>query len=133
VEGRLYAAVAALAVMSLVTFVPWRALDKYHNFRGMRPGVTALAEAHGFGSSLVLVRGSQHPDFDSAMVYNPLDLHAEAPIYAWDRDPETRRKLLLAYAGRPVWLVNGPSITGRGFEVVAGPLAAADLQHATGQ
>jgi hypothetical protein len=132
-EGRLYAAVAALMMMSLMTFVPWRALDKYRGFRGMRPGVTALAEKYQFDSSLVLVRGRQHPDYDSAMVYNPLDLHASAPIYAWDRDAETRQKLLAAYPTRPIWLVNGPSITGRGYEVEAGPLSAADFPHATGQ
>jgi hypothetical protein len=67
------------------------------------------------------------------MVYNPIDLRAEAPIFAWDRDGETRRRLLTAYPGRPVWLVNGPSVTGRGFEVAAGPLSAAELRHEPGR
>ncbi len=126
-DVRVYAALAVVCLMALVTFLPWRALDKYHMFRGMRPDVRALAHDYAFGSSLVLIRGNQHPDYDSAMVYNPVDLRAAAPIYAWDRDARTRTRLLAAYADRPVWLVDSPSITGRAFEVVAGPMAAGDL------
>lgn len=126
-DARLYGVVAVLCVMSVVNFVPWRATDKYHDFRGMRPDVRELARDYDFGRSLVLIRGNQHPDYDSAMVYNPVNLRANAPIYAWDRDAPTRKKLLAAYADRVVWVVNSPSVTGRAFEVTAGPLAAADL------
>lgn len=124
---RVYAAVFALCFMSVVTFVPWRAIDKYHNFRGMRPDIRYLAEEYGFDRSLVLIRGNLHPDYDSAMIYNPLDLQADAPIYAWDRDSVTRKKLLATYPDRPVWIVNAPSVTKRGYEVAAGPLGAENL------
>jgi hypothetical protein len=85
-----------------------------------------LAEEYDFGRSLVLVRGDSHPDYTSAAVYNPLDLRAPAPVYAWDKDFEVRAAAIRAYADRPVWLVDGPTITGDGYRVAAGPLSAAE-------
>jgi hypothetical protein len=120
-------AVGALVLMSAVTYVPWRAVDKYHHYRGMRADVRALAADHRFGADLVLVRGKRFPDYASAFALNPVDLRSPRPVYAWDRDDSTRDAVLRAYAGRRVWFMNGPSVTGRGFEVASGPLAAADL------
>jgi hypothetical protein len=107
---------------AFVTFVPWRAISKYHNYRNMRPDVRELAEARQFGRSVVLVRGNRHPDYASAAIYNPLDLHADAPIYVWDTSRDVRTRVLAAYSDRPVWVVNGTTITHGNFEVVAGPL-----------
>jgi hypothetical protein len=117
------AAALALSAVALVTFVPWRSADKYHHYRGMRPDVRALRERIGPGPALVLVRGRAMPDLASALPYNPLDLRAPVPVFAWDRSPEVRARLLAAYADRPVWVVDGPTRTGAGYEVVAGPLA----------
>jgi len=124
---RATAAVLLLCTLALVSYFPWRAIDKYHNAWGMRPDIRRLAREYGFGSSLVLIRGDSHPDYTSAAVYNPLDLDAAEPIYAWDRSPEVRLQLLAAYPSRPVWLVDGPSMTHAGFRVVKGPLTAAEL------
>lgn len=118
---------AALSLAALVTYVPWRATDRYHHYRGMRPDVRRLARTHEFGSSLVLVRGRRFPDYASAAAYNPIDLRAAAPIYAWDRDAATRNAVLRAYADRPVWILAGPTVTGRGFEIERGPIPAATL------
>jgi 4-amino-4-deoxy-L-arabinose transferase-like glycosyltransferase len=114
----------ALCAVATTVFVPWRAVDKYHHYRGMQPGVERLAQAYDFGSSLVLVRGNRHPDYASAATYNPLDLRAPQPIYAWDRDSLTRAAVVRAYPDRPVWIVAGPTVTSRGFQVIAGPLTA---------
>ncbi len=124
---RLIAAVGCLCVMTLVNFMPWRVVDKYHNYRGMRSDIRDLSQKCDFGRSLVLIRGKRHPDYASAAVYNPLDLNADMPIYAWDRSPEIRARLLAAYADRPVWMIDGPTVTGRGFEVVEGPVSAKTL------
>lgn len=122
---RLRFAVFLAALGSAFLFLPWRAIDKYRGYRGMVPGAAALAREHGFGRSLVLVRGERHPDFASAAVDNPLDWEADAPIFAWDRDAATRARLLEHYADRPVWIIDGPS-RGRGaFRLVAGPLNSA--------
>ncbi len=125
---RVQVAVLTLCAWAVVTYLPWRALDKYHHYWGMRPDVPRLAAEHGFGRSLVLIRGAaSHPDFAAAAIYNPLDWHAPQPIYAWDRSPAARAGLLAAYPDRPVWLVDGPSITGGSYRVAAGPLAADEL------
>lgn len=129
--SRLFMATAALSLVTFAVFIPWRAIDKYHNFRGMRPDVRQLAEAYRFGRSLVLIQGNKDPDYASAAVYNPLDLQADAPIYAWDRDSETRNRLLEAYPDRSVWIVRSPSLTGLGYSVAAGPLTASDLIKGT--
>ncbi|MCK6445650.1 MAG: glycosyltransferase family 39 protein [Planctomycetes bacterium] len=122
-RARWLAAAGALSLGALLLFVPWRALDKYRDYRGMTPGARELAERVDFGRSLVLVRGKRHPDYASAAILNPLDFEADAPIYAWDKNPEVRAQLLAHYADRPVWVIAGPSETGRDFEVLEGPLA----------
>jgi hypothetical protein len=127
------AAVVALSVLALVNYFPWRSLDKYHDFRGMRPDVRVLAQEYNFGRSLVLVRGERHPDYASASIYNPLDLQADAPVYVWDRSPEVRAKVLEVYADRPVWLVDGPTVTHAGYQVVDGPLPASALLAASSE
>lgn len=115
--------VALLLMLSaLVVFVPWRSVGKYHHYRGMRADVRRLAKQYDFGRSLVLVRGELRPDYSSAAVYNPIDLHADAPIYAWDASPETRASLLNAYPDRTVWILDGPTLTKGAFRVAAGPL-----------
>ena len=124
---RLAAAVVSLCLLTAINFIPWRALDKYRNFRGMRPDIRSLADRYDFGKSLVLIQGNMHPDYDSALIYNHTDFNADAPVYAWDRDAETRRKLLVFYKDRPVWIVKSPSLTNRGFEVADGPLPADEL------
>ena len=121
-----------LVALSLVIFVPWRASDRYYHYRGMRPDIRELADRYEFGRSLVLVRGALAPDYASAAVYNPLDLTASVPIYVWDRDLETRRALAEVYGDRPVWIVNGPTRSGAGYEVVAGPLTRPESAESSG-
>ena len=124
---RVWIAAASLSVLALVLFVPWRAADKYYHFRGMRADVRTIAAVHGFGDDLVLVRGKRFPDYASAFVENPIDLRGPGTIYAWDRDADTRAAVLRAYADRRVWILDGPTLTGGGFRVSAGPLPAAAL------
>jgi hypothetical protein len=123
-DTRATAAVAALCALALLNYFPWRSLDKYYHYLNMRPDVRELARVHGFGRSLVLIRGENFPDYSSAAVYNPIDLNADVPVYAWDVNPEARAQVLEAYAGRPVWILDGPSITNAGYRIVAGPLNA---------
>lgn len=117
---------AAAVASAMVVFVPWRAIDKYWHYRGMRPDVRELAAERGFGRSIVFVRGQRHPDFASAATYNPIDLTTDAPVYVWDSSPLVHEKVLRAYPDRPVWILEGPSITKHGFRVGAGPLPAAN-------
>ena len=114
---------AGLSFVALTAFVPWRAIEKYHDYLWMRPDVRELARARNFGRSLVLIRGERHPDYASAAVYNSLDPDAPGPVYVWERDAAARDEALRAFPGRPVWTLNGPSLTGRGFEIAAAPAA----------
>lgn len=119
--------VLLLCVSTLITYFPWRAIDKYHNYLGLRPDIRYLAKTYNFGKSLVLIEGVARPDYASAAVYNPIDLQANAPVYAWDQNPEVRSQLLRAYVDRPVWVVAGPSVTGAGFKVLEGPVSGDKL------
>ncbi len=117
--------VSTLCFCTLVNYFPWRAVDKYYHYLNMRPDVRELAKEHGFGKSLVLIQGEEHPDYASAAAYNPVDIRgADAPVYAWDRTPDTTARLLKAYPDRPVWILRGPTRTGKGYQILAGPLAA---------
>jgi hypothetical protein len=121
-RARTMAATCVLVLATLVVFVPWRAADKYYHYRSMQPGVRRLLAETDFGRSLVLVRGRRHPDYASAAVYNPIDLTVAAPIFVWDRDEATREAVLRAFGDRPVWIVDGPTVTHDGYRIAAGPL-----------
>ena len=119
--ARIHLAVVILCGLTLVNYLPWRAIDKYFHYLGMRPEIGRLAQEYDFRESLVLVRGDRFPDYMAAALYNPIDLGSASTLYVWDRGPALRSRLLEAYPQRRVWVVNGPTITGRGFRVVQRP------------
>jgi hypothetical protein len=85
-----------------------------------------MAERYKFGKSLVLIRGN-YPEYQSAWTYNPLDPQADAPVYAWDLNLDVRTQLLKAYPARPVWIINGPSVTNDNYKVYKGPISGNKL------
>jgi len=123
---RVLVIVLLLCLLTSLNYLPWRVLDKYRHYLEMRPDIVELAHQYNFGPSLVLIRGNDHPDYESAWTYNPLDPQAHETVYAFDRDPATRTKLLKAYSDRLVWVVDGPTLTGTTYKVVSGPLPASD-------
>ena len=94
----------------------------------MRPDIRYLEKEYHFGRSLVLIRGN-YPDYQSAWVFNPLNPNPNAPIYAWDKNPDIRAQLLSAFPDRPVWIINGPSITKADYKVIKGPLSRQELEN----
>lgn len=121
-------AVLALSMSSLLTWMPWRAVEKYHHFRFMSADMREFVSTHRLDSALVLVRGRRHPDYHEAALENPIDMqHSPRPIFAWDRTADVRRAAVAAYPGRNVYIVDGPTITGSGFRIVAGPLPPGSL------
>ena len=125
-NSRLLTGVALLGASAWLVFVPWRAVDKYRYFRGMRPDLVDIRKRHAFGRGLVLITGQEFPDFASATTYNPLDLGADVPIYARRTKPVTDSAVISAFPDRVVWFVDGPSVTGHAFLVRTGPLSTAD-------
>lgn len=124
---RVLLAVLMLCAISIISYFPWRATDKYYHYLEMRPDVQQLARQNNFGKSLVLIRGEEHPDYQSAWIYNPLNFEGDAPIYAWDKNAEIRAALLRAYPNRQVWILDGPTNTNGGYKIVQGPVNAAEL------
>jgi hypothetical protein len=122
--ARVWGFLILAGLASSLTVIPWRGLDKYPNYRGIRSDIRALESRHHFGRSLVLIRGQYWPDYAAAFIFNPPTLATEAdgPIYALDLGPETRAKLVQYYADRPVWIVAGPTETGGSFRIVEGPI-----------
>ena len=124
--------VIALCGLSVINYFPWRAIDKYYHYLDMRPDVRQFAKQHRFDGALVLIRGAMFPDYESAAIENPLDLsRRDATIYAWDRNDKARGATLRTYSDRPVWIVEGPTITRSGYRIVEGPIPAAALMERT--
>ncbi len=119
--GRMALFVLLASILGALSVVPWRAANKYHNYRRLSPAVGRLAAEYRFGRSLVLVRGDRNTDYACAAIYNPVDLTADAPVYAWESGPDAAAQLRAAFPDRPVWIIAGPTVTGRGFEVLARP------------
>jgi hypothetical protein len=103
---------------SLGVFVPWRSIDKYYHYLGMRPDARDMSTDPSLAGSLVLVRGRELPDYLSAAIYNPLDLNGKQPVFAHDVDAVVRHDVLTAFADRPLLIVEGPSLTNDGYRVV---------------
>lgn len=127
-RGRAGFGIAALSAAALITFLPWRSVDKYWHFRRMEPGISRLAAEKGMKGALVLVRGPRHPDYHGSAIYNSLDLRAPSTVFAWDRTREARAEVLRAYADRPVWYVDGPTVSKRGYVLSAGPLPPGSME-----
>ncbi|MBI3661476.1 MAG: hypothetical protein HY234_00275 [Acidobacteria bacterium] len=123
--GRVWAFVLLASALGTLNVVPWRALDKYHHYRGVRPELRALSEEKQFGRNLVIVRGKVWPDMGPAAWLNPVrfDRDAADTIYALDPGPEGIERLRSYYADRPVWIVAGGTLTGGAARVLAGPIA----------
>lgn len=132
-DARAVLAVTAICVLSLISYIPWRASDKYYHYLGMQPGIEQLAINHNFGRSLVIVRGSEHPDYQSAWIYNPVNFDGNVPVYAFDKNPEIYSELLGKYMDRPIWIVNGPTLTNGSYVIARGPMDARQLLHELNQ
>lgn len=124
--------VFVLCFLSIITFFPWRSVDKYFHYLNMQPGIRHLLEDTQFGEDLIFIRGDNFPDYASAALYNPIDLSSNNPIFAFDVDPETTKRVINAFPGRQVWWINGPTITGQGYEILAGPIPAREVLENNG-
>lgn len=132
-DVRVFLAFAMLCVMTLVAYIPWRAADKYYGYLGMKPDIQQLSKEYNFGKSLVLIKGSEHPDYQSAWIHNPLNFEGDAPIYAFDRTPEIRNELLRSYGDRQVWIVDGPTLANGEYRIERGPVDSRQLLEESSQ
>jgi hypothetical protein len=125
-----WAFVLLASLTGFVNVMPWRAIDKYKDYRDVRGDVRRLEAQHNFGRSLVFIRGEKpsfpwsSSSFASAFSLNPptFDQDTPQPIYVRDLGPESREALRKHYADRPAWIIASPELTGDGFRLVEGPL-----------
>ncbi len=116
--GRVVLGAGLLSIVAVLTFVPWRAVDKYHRYWQMGPEVRERVQEGEFAGGLVLIQGAQHPDYSSARAHTRRGSDGDQPVVAWERSPEMRQRLLEAYSDRTVWVLEGPTLTGSGYRLV---------------
>ena len=120
-------ATGVLCLGAALLNVPWRAADKYRNYRSITTDFVRLKDDPVYRDGLILVSGRRHPEWAAAAFANELVIGAStSPVFAWDRDPATRQAVLNAFPNRPVWLMKGPSETG-GSQAIRGPISPAEL------
>jgi hypothetical protein len=94
---RVNAALLLLSASAVISYIPWRATDKYFHYLSMKPVI------HEEGKSLVLIGGPEFPNFASGAAYNMPDVISADVIYAWARSPEITQRLIEAFPGRKVY------------------------------
>ena len=98
-------AVTAAVVCSLVTFIPWRAMDKYYHYRDIRADAGEIIERNVPSGALVLVESDRVADYEAIFNKNPVDLNSGGTIIATSKGIESRHMLKAMYPGRPVFLL----------------------------
>jgi hypothetical protein len=124
VSTRLAAFVTLACAVSVVNFLPWRSLGKYHNYRGMNTALARLAANCDFGHALVFVENTNPEDYASAFVLNPPALDLSDPIYVRDLGPAKRAAVAEHFPGRSIWVISGSSSAGEPLRVSASPTTA---------
>jgi hypothetical protein len=123
--NRMVLFLALASVIGTSTVLPWRGLNRYRNYRGMRADLGELASTHRFDGGLVFIRSrpgaESFPDYGGALIWNSAPLE-RGTIYAREGSPDAVRGLREYYKDRPAWIVAAPSITGGPYAMVAGPL-----------
>ena len=113
------AAVSAFSVLlGLAVFVPWRAVSKYHDYRGFHADFARLVSDGEITNELVLVEVADESEYGSAFVLNDPTWPEDRAIFAWDRDDETEAKLRAAFPGRELVRVRGRSSNGGETRIV---------------
>lgn len=108
--GRVLAAAGAASLAGVLLVVPWRAITKYHHYRGMNASVRDLIHAGAFGDGLVLVRGAGDATpfarYSAAGIFNAPLPGSAGPVFARDLGPASRHAVECAFPGRPVLLLD---------------------------
>ncbi|MGH8246510.1 MAG: hypothetical protein ACREUU_08760, partial [Gammaproteobacteria bacterium] len=121
--SRVWLFIAIASAAGLLTMMPWRALDKYHHYRGTSGEMRRLARENNLGRSLVIVRGRLWPDYAEASPLNPAEITADydGTVFAREVDERTTQALREAFPNRAVWFVEGNSVTQPRFRLLKSP------------
>jgi hypothetical protein len=121
-RDRMGVVLAVLILLTLLVFIPWRAVTRYKNYRGFHADYVKLEKGLD-PNALVFVKTSAIADFNSAFIRNSPLQSDRQPIFAADLGPEANRKLIAAFPNRPVYYVSGRSVGDGPTRVVSGPPA----------
>jgi hypothetical protein len=113
--------ISVLVLITLVVFIPWRAVARYKDYRGFHADYVRLEKSLD-PNALVFVKSSEIADFDSAFIRNSPRQSERHPIFAADLGAEANQKLIAAFPSRPVYYVTGRSVGDGPTRVVSGPI-----------
>ncbi|MDQ4421025.1 hypothetical protein OOT33_11365 [Sphingobium sp. DEHP117] len=110
-EGRQRVAVVAalMGALGLFAFLPWRAVEKYWEFRGFHSGYREMAAAGATDNALIFVKSDDVSEFGSAFTLNTPDL--SGPVFVRDLGPAANAEIIARLPGRAVWHI-APRATG---------------------
>jgi hypothetical protein len=100
-RGQIGAAFLVLCAVSLLVFLPWRAVTKYHEYENVHPSMRVAAANDRFGNAIVLVTDRGDPA--SYLVLNdPWMRDPGAPIFLKDLGGAQAEAIRAAFPGRKV-------------------------------
>ena len=102
---RVCAATAAAVLCACVTFVPWRAWDKYYRYRDIGLEGSLMVTNDAAPGSTVLMRTDRSSDFEAVFNMNPVDFRSEQTVVARDAGSDTLAALRAVYPERSIYLI----------------------------
>lgn len=104
-RARVAMLVALMAGLTILSFLPWRASEKYWEFRGFHNGYRQMAVAGGVDDALVFVKSGDAGEFGSAFMLNSPAL--DGPIFVRDLGPVANARIIANVPGRKVIYADG--------------------------
>lgn len=96
-----------MGTLALVAFLPWRASEKYSNFRSFHDDYRTLAASGAVENALVFVKTDEVGDWGSAFMLNSPTL--DGTIFLRDLGPAANAAIIARYPGHAVHYVTGRS------------------------
>ncbi|WP_171238985.1 hypothetical protein [Ruegeria sp. HKCCA5763] len=99
-RGRFGNVILLLCATSLIGFLPWRGVTKYHGYDDYTGDIRRQAAAEDWGHALVIV--SSEGDLGAALYLNDPFLPSGQPIFARDLGPDRNAATIAAFPTREV-------------------------------
>lgn len=96
-----------MGALAVTAFLPWRASEKYSNFRGFHDDYRALAASGMPNNALVFVKTDDVGEWGSAFMLNSPTL--DGTIFLRDLGPAANAAIIARYPGRAVQYMQGRS------------------------
>ncbi|MGJ5620576.1 hypothetical protein [Sulfitobacter sp. MF3-043] len=99
-RGRFGYVVLMLCVVSLISFMPWRSISKYHGYGGYTGDIRRQGVAENWGHALVIV--STEGNVGSALYLNDPFLSPDQPVFVRDLGSDGNAATIAAFPDREV-------------------------------